>query len=104
MSWVYLLIAGFIEVLGVIVMKQLVLSGRKIFIFILMCLFMLSFGFLSLAMRELSMGTAYAVWTGIGAAGGVICGILFFKESKSVSKFIFLALIIACSVGLKILS
>lgn len=104
MSWIYLLIAGFIEVLGVIVMKQLVLSGRKIFIFILVLLFMLSFGFLSLAMRELSMGTAYAVWTGIGAAGGVICGILFFKESKSVLKLVFLTLIIICSIGLKLIS
>ena len=104
MSWVYLFIAGFMEILGVIVMKQFVLSGRKIFIFILMFLFMLSFGFLSLAMQELSMGTAYAIWTGIGAAGGVVCGILFFKESKSISKCIFLILIIACSVGLKALS
>lgn len=104
MSWIYLLIAGFIEVLGVIVMKQLVLSGRKIFIFILVLLFMLSFGFLSLSMRELSMGTAYAVWTGIGAAGGVICGILFFKESKSVLKLVFLTLIIICSIGLKLIS
>ena len=104
MSWIYLIIAGFMEILGVIVMKKFVLSGKKILILVLMFLFMLSFGFLSLAMRELSMGIAYAVWTGIGAAGGVICGDLFFKESKSVLKFILLSLIIICSVGLKFIS
>ncbi|ARJ55717.1 DMT family transporter [Campylobacter cuniculorum] len=104
MSWIYLIIAGFMEILGVIVMKKFVLSGKKILILVLMFLFMLSFGFLSLAMRELSMGIAYAVWTGIGAAGGVICGVLFFKESKSILKFILLSLIIICSIGLKFIS
>ena len=55
-------------------------------------------------MREISMATAYAIWTGIGAAGGVIVGVIFFKENKSLSKLFFLGLILASSVGLKFIS
>ncbi|EAL53753.1 probable efflux protein Cj0309c [Campylobacter upsaliensis RM3195] len=55
-------------------------------------------------MREISMATAYAIWTGIGAAGGVIVSVVFFKESKSLMKLFFLGLILASSVGLKWIS
>lgn len=104
LSWIYLLLAGCMEVVGVFVMKQFVLTKRKIFLLAIMFQFMLSFGFLSLAMREIPMGTAYAIWTGIGASGGVAIGILFFKESKSFLKLFFIFLIIASSIGLKLLS
>ncbi|MDD6055209.1 MAG: SMR family transporter, partial [Helicobacteraceae bacterium] len=48
------------------------------------------------------MGLGYAVWTGIGTAGGVMVGILFFKESSSFWKLFFISLIVLCSVGLKL--
>ncbi|MFQ6342395.1 DMT family transporter [Campylobacter sp. VTCC 70190] len=104
MSWIFLLIAGCLEIFGVITMKKLVSTGKKIFLLVILVQFALSFGFLSLAMREISMATAYAIWTGIGAGGGVIVGILFFKENKSFAKLFFLFLILASSVGLKLLS
>lgn len=104
MSWVFLLLAGCVEILGIVVMKQLLLTGRKIFIFALIVIFTASFIFLSLAMQNISMATAYAIWTGIGAGGGVMVGIFFFKEDKSFLKLFFLALIIISSVGLKALS
>ncbi|MDA3967226.1 MULTISPECIES: DMT family transporter [Helicobacter] len=104
LSWIYLLLAGCMEIIGVFVMKQFVLTKRKIFLLAIMFVFMLSFGFLSLAMREIPMGTTYAIWTGIGACGGVLIGILFFKESKSFLKLFFIFLIITSSIGLKLLS
>ena len=104
MSWIYLLLAGFMEILGVIAMKNFALSNKKIFLFAIGVLFMLSLGLLSLAMQSSSMGVAYAIWTGIGAGGGVIVGILFFKESAHYIKLTLVGVIIICSAGLKLLS
>lgn len=61
------------------------------------------FLFLSLAMRGIPLGTAYAVWTGLGAAGAVLMGILFFNESAGWKRMLFLLCIISGAVGLKIL-
>ena len=63
-----------------------------------------SFWLLSLAMKSLPAGTAYAVWTGIGAVGTVILGIVVFKEPASLSRLACLALILAGLVGLKVTS
>lgn len=104
MSWVFLFIAGFFEIVGVAIMKQFALTGKKLFILILFFPFALSFACLSLAMQDISMSVAYAIWTGIGATGGVLVGILFYKESKNFAKIFFLVLIIASSVGLKFLA
>lgn len=65
--------------------------------------FGLGFVFLALAMRDIPLGTAYAIWTGLGAAGAVLMGILFFKESAGWKRIIFLLFIIAGAVGLKII-
>jgi len=59
---------------------------------------------LMLAQREIPMGTAYAVWTGIGSVGAFILGILLFKESAEIRRFIFVGLIVAGIVGLKVSS
>ena len=75
---------------------------RKDFLLGMGIQFALSFSFLSLAMQEIAMATAYAIWTGIGAAGGVAVSILFFGESKSLKKLFFVALIIVAVVGLKL--
>lgn len=62
------------------------------------------FLFLWLAMRDIPMGTAYAVWTGLGAAGTVLMGIFVFKEPGNWKRLMFLLLIICGAVGLKIFS
>lgn len=103
MSWVFLLLAGLMEIFGVIVLKRYAMSGKNIYLLFIAILFVLSLSLLSLSMREISMGVAYAIWTGIGASGGVIVGILLFNENKSFSKLALIAVIIACSVGLKYL-
>jgi quaternary ammonium compound-resistance protein SugE len=63
-----------------------------------------SVGLLALAARGLPIGTAYAVWTGIGAAGTAICGIVLFQESASIARIGCLVLIVGGVVGLKFLS
>ena len=61
-----------------------------------------SIGLLGLAMRSLPVGTAYAVWTGIGAVGTVLLGIFLFGESRAITRLICVALILGGIVGLKI--
>ncbi|MCV4820658.1 multidrug efflux SMR transporter, partial [Escherichia coli] len=64
-------------------------------------LMILSFYFLSLAVKSLPIGTAYAVWTGIGTVGAAIIGIVAFDEPKSALRILCIALIIAGIAGLK---
>jgi quaternary ammonium compound-resistance protein SugE len=59
---------------------------------------------LALAARELPIGTAYAVWTGIGAAGTAIVGMLLFKEPATVARLVCIVLIVAGVVGLKVIA
>lgn len=65
--------------------------------------FTVGFVFLSMAMQDIPMGTAYAIWTGFGAAGAVLMGIFFFNESANWKRLLFLVCIISGAVGLKIL-
>ena len=64
----------------------------------------ISFYLLSVAMKTLPVGTAYAVWTGIGAAGTAVLGILFLEESGDIFRVISIALIVAGVVGLRLSS
>lgn len=71
---------------------------------ILVLTFSFGFIFLALAMRDIQLGTAYAVWTGLGATGAVIMGMFFFNESVNVKRILFLTCIISGAVGLKLFS
>ncbi|MNJ57517.1 Quaternary ammonium compound-resistance protein SugE [compost metagenome] len=62
----------------------------------------ISLGLLGLAMKELPLGTAYAIWTGVGAVGTVIAGIILFGESMALVRLASVALIITGLVGLKV--
>ncbi|WP_299546407.1 multidrug efflux SMR transporter [uncultured Helicobacter sp.] len=104
MSWAFLMLAGCMEVLGVIMMKVYAVTSKKLYLLGVAFFFMLSLLSLSLALREIPMGMGYAIWTGIGTAGGVLVGIFFYKESRNVWKLFFITLIVACSVGLKLIS
>lgn len=66
--------------------------------------FGLSFMFLSIAMSSIAMGTAYAVWTGIGTVGSALLGMLFFGDSKSPLRIMFIVMVLSATVGLKLLS
>lgn len=104
LSWICLILAGLCEIMGVFAMKKFVITNKKIFLLALIVTFAFSFSFLSIAMQGIPMSVAYAIWTGIGASGGVIIGIILFNESRHISKFIFLAMIVLSSIGLKIVT
>ncbi|GAE28040.1 quaternary ammonium compound-resistance protein SugE [Halalkalibacter wakoensis JCM 9140] len=104
MEWFYLILAGLFEMLGVAMITQLNRKKGWLQLILLISAFSLSFLFLSLAMSVLPMGIAYAVWTGIGAAGGVIIGMVFYRESKHWKRIFFLSLIVFAAVGLKLVT
>lgn len=102
MAWVYLAIASLGEIFGVMSINYYLQKRTWKRLLAIVAIFGFGFIFLSLAMRDIQMSTAYAVWTGLGAAGAVLAGIVFFKESASVKRIFFLSLIILGAVGLKL--
>lgn len=102
MAWFYLFLGGVLEIIWLIAMKYS--NGFKNFwpSAIVVGALIGSMYVVSLAIKTIPMGTAYAIWTGIGAAGGAIAGILLFNESKDWLRLLSIALIIAGIVGLKI--
>lgn len=102
MAWIFLIIAGICEI-GAVASLKLAEGFKRLVPSICFVLVGLSsFYFLSLALKEIPMGTAYAVWTGIGSAGSVALGMIFFKESKDRVRIFLLSLIIIGVIGLKI--
>lgn len=59
---------------------------------------------LAYAMETLPMGTAYAIWTGIGASGGAIVGMLVYRESKDWKRLVFIGMVLGAAIGLKLVS
>ncbi|SHM52391.1 DMT family transporter [Gracilibacillus kekensis] len=103
MDWFVLILAGLFEMFAVMMMNQWHHDKAKVSLILMIASFAASFFFLSLAMKSLPMSLAYAIWTGIGAAGGALIGILIYNESKNPKRLFFLALIIVSVIGLKIL-
>ncbi|HLR20094.1 MAG TPA: multidrug efflux SMR transporter [Staphylococcus sp.] len=104
MAWILLIIAGIFEMLGITSLNAYVQARKNSAIVGLISFFSLSFLALSIAMNYLPMSTAYAVWTGIGAVGGAVLGMIFYKESTDVKRIICIAIILGSTVGLKLLS
>lgn len=104
MHWFYLLIAGLFEISWAVGLK-FSHGFTKITpsVITIICM-VLSFYFLALALKNLPLGTAYAIWTGIGTIGTVIFGILFFKEPVSAVRLVCIMLIISGITGLKLIS
>ena len=99
-----LIVAGLLEVGWAIGLKLSDGFSKPLPTVFTIIAFILSFYFLFEAIKTLPIGTAYAVWTGIGAAGTVILGILLLGEPKELSRILCLVLIIAGIVGLKLSS
>ena len=101
MTWIALVLAGFGEVLGVIGMTE-VNRKRSFFAYMLLVAgFGLSFALLSYAMTEIAMGTAYAVWTGMGTVGSAVAGMVFYGEPRDRKRLFFISLIIVSVIGLR---
>ena len=104
MAWLILFIAGLFEIAWAIGLKYS--NGFTIFwpsAFTVVCL-IISMTLLALSVKTLPVGTAYGVWTGIGAVGTAILGIILFGESREFIRIFFILLIVTGIVGLKIFS
>ena len=104
MAWIYLLVAGLLEVGWAIGLKYTEGFSRLWPSLATIAAMILSLGFLALALKELPVGTAYAVWTGIGAVGTVILGIYLFSEPATAARLACIGLILAGIVGLKLVT
>ena len=104
MHWIFLFIAGIFEISWAVGLKfshgfsQIVPSVLTV-----ICM-VASFYFLALALKSLPLGTAYAIWTGIGTIGTVILGIILFKEPVTTIRLLCIALITTGITGLKLIS
>ena len=104
MAWFYLVIAGLLEITWAIGLKYTYGFSRLGPSVLTVCAMIASFAFLSVALKTIPLGTAYAVWTGIGAVGVAIIGMVLFGESRELLRILCIMLIIIGAVGLKLVS
>lgn len=102
MPWIYVLIASVFEVFWAVGLKYTHGFSRPLPTVATVAAMLASFWFLSLGVRSLPVGTAYAVWTGIGAAGTALLGMWLFGESREAVRLVCIALIVAGVVGLRL--
>ncbi|BAZ48511.1 SugE homolog, probable drug efflux protein [Nostoc sp. NIES-4103] len=104
MAWVYLVIAGLLEIAWAIGLKYAQGFTKLVPSIITIVCVILSFALLSISLRTLPVGTAYGVWTGIGAIGTAVLGIVLFREPATLGRMICISLIVAGVVGLRFVS
>jgi quaternary ammonium compound-resistance protein SugE len=104
MAWVILFVAGLLEVAWALLLKQSESFTRPPQTIGFIAALFLSMLLLSQALKTLPVGTAYAVWTGIGAAGTAIIGMIWLGEPRDVLKLVSLVMLIAGIVGLRVSS
>jgi quaternary ammonium compound-resistance protein SugE len=102
MAWTILVAGGLFEVVWAVGLKQA--AGRAAPLALTFAAMALSIGCLAVALRTLPVGTAYAVWTGIGAAGTAVYGMAVMGEPRDLVRLSCIGLIVAASVGLKLFS
>lgn len=104
MAWISLILAGLFEMFGVVMINKLHKDRNWQSLLLLILGFGASFIFLAYAMKSLPMGTAYAIWTGIGASGGAILGMVLYGESKDWRRLVFIGMVLGAAIGLKLVS
>jgi quaternary ammonium compound-resistance protein SugE len=104
MSWIVLLVAGLLEVAWAVGLKYTAGFTRLWPTVATVVSLLASTGLLGWALRALPLGTAYAVWTGIGTVGTALLGMVLFREPASIPRLICIALIVGGIVGLKLAS
>lgn len=102
MAWTMLILAGIFEMLAVVMMNQWHNVKTKLNFILMILAFVISFICLAYALSYISMSVGYAIWTGIGAVGGALIGIVLYKESANWKRIFFLLLIIGAVIGLKL--
>jgi len=104
MTWVCLILAGILEVVWATSMKLSENFSRLGYSMLTILGMVLSFVFLARALKDLPMSLAYPIWTGIGAIGTVVVGIVFLKDQLSPLAYLFLILVVIGIIGLKMTS
>ena len=104
MAWLLLFIAGLLEVGWAVGLKYTEGFTKLVPSVLTLASMTASVGMLALSLKTLPMGTAYAVWTGIGAVGTAILGIVLFGDPSNVARIACIGLIVAGIVGLKLVS
>ena len=104
MAWIYLFVAGLLECAWAVGLKYSEGFSRPVPSVLTVSAMIASFWLLSAAMRTVPVGTAYAVWTGVGAAGVAIAGMVLFDEPRDLGRILCIFLIIAGAAGLRILT
>lgn len=102
MSWLILVLAGLFEIAWAVGLKYTEGFTRPVPTVLTVGAMLVSVGLLGLAMKQLPLGTAYAIWTGIGAVGTVIAGIILFGESLTLLRGVSVLLIVCGLLGLKL--
>ncbi|ARM31861.1 multidrug efflux SMR transporter [Prosthecochloris sp. HL-130-GSB] len=104
MAWIYLLVGGVFECAWAVSLKLSDGFSRPVPALVTVVTMLISLWMLSLAMKTLPAGTAYAVWTGIGAAGVALIGMFVFGESRELLRIFCIFLIVVGVVGLRLVS
>ncbi|GAK31141.1 GroEL supressor protein SugE [Weissella oryzae SG25] len=104
MTWLYLILAGLFEVFWSITMKLSQGFTELRFASLTVLGLITSFGFLALALKSMPLGMAYPIWTGIGAVGSILAGLLIFHESINGLTWFFIILLVIALIGIKISS
>ena len=104
MPWIYLCVAGLLEIVWAISLKRTEGFSNLRWSVVTVVGMMASFYCLAQALKNIPVGTAYAIWTGIGAAGTAILGIILFSESAALPRLICIGVIVAGIVGLMLTS
>jgi quaternary ammonium compound-resistance protein SugE len=101
-AWMLLVVAGGLEVVWLVALKRSESFAHPAYGVVSVVVAWLSFALLAVTMRAIPAGTAYAVWTGVGAAGGAIAGIVLFGESMNAIRLASVSLIVLGIVGVKL--
>jgi len=104
MPWIILFLAGLLEITWAVGLKYTEGFSRPLPTVLTVVAMVASVVLLGLAVRHLPVGTAYAVWTGIGAVGTAICGILLFGDAATPARLACLGLVVVGIIGLKLVS
>lgn len=104
MTWLYLVVAGIFEVFWATMMKLSNGFSHLGYAAATVIGMILSFGFLALATKHLPLSIAYPIWTGIGAVGAILVGVLLFKDQIAPVTWLFIAMLIIGIIGIKVTS
>lgn len=102
MSWLYLILAIGMEVAGTVLLKMAHGLTNMKYIAATLFAYVISLLFLSLALKKIEIGVAYAIWSGLGITAIQVIGVLFFKETMTLPKIIFITMILVGAIGLNV--